>query len=107
MVIPEAKTKSGDPLPLYAADYNDLEVKRGAVGMRVQSFGQNDVHLIGSQFSIAVGPTRDPLFSHVFGYVVDGLTVCDAICRLDPSKHRIVVTDCGEMEPKMMESLME
>ena len=105
MVIPEAKTKSGDSLPLYAADYNDLEVKRGAVAMRVQSFAPNDVHLIGSQFSIAVGSTKDPLVSHVFGYVVEGLTVCDAICRLDPSKHRIVVADCGEMEPKMMESL--
>lgn len=80
----------------YPADENELEVRRGAVGMRIQGY-RDEKKLVKSQFYIMLnesGPC-DSHFSYVFGYITEGIEVCDAISKRNVAVEKVIVSDLG------------
>lgn len=82
-------------IQLYPADVNDLQIKRGAVGMRVQGIDQTGRNLVKSQFVIALTDTPPPQFSYVFGYVIKGDSICEKISCMTNSN--IFIQDLGTL----------
>lgn len=88
-------TVKGDAIS-YPPDENDLEIRRGAVGMRVQGF-DGDKKLVKSQFYIVLGESEpaDRYFSYVFGYVIEGCDVCDLVSESNSSQQKFTISDLG------------
>ena len=95
IVIQNALLKGKKTEQLYPADQNDLEIKRGAVGMRIQGSEKT----VKSQFYILLDNKlpSDKLFSYVFGYVTEGLEVCDDISTNLSIVDQMFVADVGQI----------
>lgn len=82
---------------LYLADVNDLEVKRGAVGMRFQALDENHQKLVKSQFYVVLTNNPPPQFSYVFGYVSkETCSICEEISNMSIGEN-IVIKDLGTL----------
>ena len=63
--------------------------------MRLKGRWSNGV-LVSSEFAILCtdNAIKDP-FTTVFGYVVEGLNICEEISQLDPTRNQIGIKSCG------------
>ena len=97
-IVVQNATMTGEAT-MYLADETDLEIKRGAIGMRTQGY-QDEKKLVKSQFCIVLSDLHpgDRNFSHVFGYVIEGSDVCEAISKRNVSVDKVVVSDLGIVE---------
>ncbi|KAK7076509.1 hypothetical protein SK128_001504 [Halocaridina rubra] len=85
---------------LISAETTELEPKPGAVEMLCMSTNDKGSLMVGSQFFIHV---KKYSYTHVFGYVIEGLDIIDKITQLGdatqvyrPSK-TITICDCGRL----------
>ncbi|XP_064090102.1 uncharacterized protein LOC135204061 isoform X2 [Macrobrachium nipponense] len=85
---------------LISAETTELEPKPGAVEMLCMSTNDKGSLMVGSQFFIHV---KKYSYTHVFGYVIEGLDLIDKMTQLGdatqvyrPSK-AITIADCGRL----------
>ncbi|XP_068219046.1 uncharacterized protein [Palaemon carinicauda] len=85
---------------LISAETTDLEPKPGSVEMLCMSTNDKGSLMVGSQFFIHV---KKYSYTHVFGYVIEGLDLIDKMTQLGdsaqvyrPSK-TITIADCGRL----------
>ncbi|XP_045134644.1 uncharacterized protein LOC123518097 isoform X2 [Portunus trituberculatus] len=83
---------------LISAETTDLEPRPGAVEMLCMSTNEQGRLMVGSQFFIHV---KKYSYTHVFGYVIDGLDLVDKMTQLGDSAHvyrpskTITIADSG------------
>ena len=80
----------------FVAKHSSFQERKGALRMRVRGRCNDNGVLVSSEFAILCtdNVTNDP-FTTVFGYVVQGLNICEEISRLDPTRNRIGIRSCG------------
>lgn len=83
---------------LISAETTELEPKPGSVEMLCMSTNEKGSLMVGSQFFIHV---KKYSYTHVFGYVIEGLDLIDKMTQLGDSSHdycpskAITIADCG------------
>ena len=82
---------------LYLADRSPLKRIRGSIFLRLkQDFTKTNCFIVSSEFIILLQDHKtQSRESTVFGSVIDGLAVCDAISHLDLTKDNINISDAG------------
>lgn len=81
---------------LYVADHSSLRERRGAIRMRHRGKCESGVYVL-SEFSILCRDSpRDSQKTTVFGYVIQGMDVCDRISCLRADHHDIIIESCGK-----------
>ena len=82
---------------LYMADRSPLKKVRGSVFLRLkQDYAKTLCFIVSTEFGIQLDSNPDKhRDSTCFGYVVDGLAVCDAISFMDCGKDSISISDVG------------
>ena len=89
------KTRSNEE---YMADKSPLKKTRGAVFMCLkQDYTKTLCAIVSTEFCIYLSDenTVNHAESTVFGYVSEGLAVCDALSHLGPKKDHIAVVKAG------------
>jgi cyclophilin family peptidyl-prolyl cis-trans isomerase len=78
------------------ADRSTLQERKGALRMRLRGRCNNNGVLVSSEFAIlCTDNLTEDKFTNVFGYVVQGMNICEDISRLDPARNRIGIRSCG------------
>ena len=90
----------GGPEELYMADRSPLKKFRGAVFLRLKrDFTKIQCSIVSTEFCIQLSDEHKGEVHHressVFGYISDGLAVCDAISHLDCAKQHIAIATAG------------
>jgi cyclophilin family peptidyl-prolyl cis-trans isomerase len=86
------------PETLYMADSSPLKKIRGAVFLRVKrDFMKSQCSIVATDFCIRLGEDKveHSRTSTVFGFVCDGLAVCDAISHIDCNKEHVAIASVG------------
>ena len=86
------------PETLYMADTSPLKKTRGAIFLRLKrDFVKTQCSIVSTEFCIHLDDEKAENFrtSTVFGYVCDGLAVCDAISHMDCIKDHIAISSAG------------
>ncbi|KAI9564901.1 hypothetical protein GHT06_008642 [Daphnia sinensis] len=83
---------------LYMADESPLKKNRGAIFFRLKrDYVKTQCSIVSTDFCIHLGE-RSPdnhRTSTVFGYVCDGLAVCDAISHMDCNRNHVAISAAG------------
>ncbi|KAK4020162.1 hypothetical protein OUZ56_002157 [Daphnia magna] len=88
----------GQELELYMADASPLKKNRGAIFFRLKrDYVTTQCSIVSTDFCIHLGEKRpdNHRTSTVFGYVSDGLAVCDAISHLDCNRNHVAISSTG------------
>jgi hypothetical protein len=84
---------------LYMADRSPLKKVRGAVFLRLKrDYTKTQCSIVSTEFCIQLSENKEEIHhreSSVFGYISDGLAVCDAISHMDAQKQHIAVATAG------------
>lgn len=83
---------------LYMADASPLKKNRGAIFFRLKrDYVTTQCSIVSTDFCIHLGEKRpdNHRTSTVFGYVYDGLAVCDAISHLDCNRNHVAISSTG------------
>ncbi|XP_046656234.1 uncharacterized protein LOC124349568 isoform X1 [Daphnia pulicaria] len=86
------------PETLYMADASPLKKMRGAVFFRLKrDFMKSQCSIVATDFCIRLGEDKveHSRTSTVFGFVCDGLAVCDAISHMDCKKEHVALSSVG------------
>ncbi|KAK4027135.1 hypothetical protein OUZ56_016150 [Daphnia magna] len=83
---------------LYMADESPLKKTRGAISFQLKrDYALVQCNIVSTDFTIHLDDEKSEnhRISTVFGYVCDGLAVCDAISHIDCEKDHIAVCSAG------------
>ena len=82
---------------IYMADKSPLKKSRGAIFMRLKrDYTKTQCSIVSTEFCVYLGDdTSHYRESTVFGFVFEGLAVCDAISHMDCEKDHIAVASAG------------
>jgi len=85
---------------LYMADRSPLKKVRGAVFLRLKrDYTKTQCSIVSTEFCIQLSDENKGEIHHressVFGYISDGLAVCDAMSHMDAQKQHIAISTAG------------
>lgn len=81
---------------LFMADQSPLKKTRGAIFLRLKrDYAKTQCSIVSSEFGIHLGDSEDFKTTTVFGFVCDGLAVCDAISHMNCSRDHIAISSAG------------
>jgi hypothetical protein len=82
---------------VYMADRSPLKRTRGAILLRLKrDVTKTHCFIVSSEFFILLQDKPDPNpESTVFGFVTDGLAVCDNMSLLDFGKDHVTISEAG------------
>ncbi len=86
------------PETLYMADPSPFKKTRGAIFFRLKrDYAKTQCSIVSTEFCIHLDEEKPENFrtSTVFGFVCDGLAVCDAISHMDCNKDHVAVSSAG------------
>lgn len=84
------------PESLFMADQSPLKKTRGSIFLRLKrDYAKTQCAIVSSEFCIYLGESEDYKTNTVFGFVCDGLAVCDAISHMNCSKDHIAIASAG------------
>lgn len=85
------------PESLFMADHSPLKKNRGSIFLRLKrDYSKTQCGIVSSEFGIHLsGEPEDYKTTTVFGFVCDGLAVCDAISHMNCSRDHIAISSVG------------
>ncbi len=87
------------PESIYMADASPLKKTRGSIFFRLKrDFVKTQCSIVSTDFCIHLGEEMAENYrtSTVFGYVCDGLAVCDAISHMNCDNDHVAVSSAGQ-----------